>query len=88
MNPLAWKRSHQAAALALIAVGTAIGGIIGYNWAWNIITREHLRPTDPYIPIIYEKFMAAWAIELGFIVALLVFIFHTARKSRTHSDIA
>lgn len=61
-NPLHWKRSRLGIAVALVLGAAAVGTMIGYHWAWSIISAERLNPADPYIPVIYEKFTAAWAV--------------------------
>jgi hypothetical protein len=81
-NPLDWKRSRLVTALALIVVAAVVGAIIGYNHAWTIISREHLDPADPYIPIIYEKFMAACAVGLAAVAALTIYLFEIMRGRR------
>jgi len=74
-NPLHWKRSRLGIAVALVLGAAAVGTMIGYHWAWSIIRAEHLNPADPYIPVIYEKFIAAWAVGLSAPVALAIYLF-------------
>jgi hypothetical protein len=74
-NPLDWKRSRLVTALALVVAAAVAGAMIGYNHAWNIISLEHLDPADPYIPVIYEKFAAAWAVGLAAVAALGIYLF-------------
>ena len=73
-NPLDWKRSRLVTALALIVVAAVVGAMIGYDHAWNIISREHLNPADPYMPVIYEKFTAAGAVGLAALAALTLYL--------------
>jgi hypothetical protein len=78
-NPLAWKRSRLVTALVLIAIAALVGAAVGYNHAWNIISAEHLDPADPYIPTIYEKFAAAWAVGTGAVAVLAIYLFEILR---------
>jgi hypothetical protein len=78
-NPLDWKRSRLVTALALIVVAAVVGAIIGYNHAWNIISAEHLDSADPYMPVIYEKFTAAWAVGMAAAAALTIYLFEIIR---------
>jgi hypothetical protein len=81
-NPLDWKRARLVTALALVVMAAVAGAMIGYNHAWNIISLEHLDPADPYIPVIYEKFTAAWAVGLAAMAALTIYLFEIARGRR------
>ena len=74
-NPLDWKRSRLVTALALVLAAGAVGAMIGYHRAWSIISAERLNPADPYIPVIYEKFTAAWAVGLSAVAALTIYLF-------------
>lgn len=74
-NPLHWKRSRLGIAVALVLGAAAVDTMIGYHWAWSIISAERLNPADPYIPVIYEKFTAAWAVGLSAPVALAIYLF-------------
>jgi hypothetical protein len=81
-NPLDWKRSRLAIALALVLGAALVGAMIGYHRAWSIISAEHLNPADPYIPVIYEKFSAAWAVGLSAVAALTIYLFEVLWRSR------
>src|SRR3954470_14799169 len=81
-NPLDWKRARLATALGLVVAAAVSGAMIGYNHAWNIISLEHLDPADPYMPVIYEKFAAAWAVGLAAVVALVIHLFEIIRGRR------
>lgn len=59
-------RGRRHPPLIVIFATGAAGAALGFLWAHNLIDREHLSPTDPYIPIIYEKFIAAWGAGFGF----------------------
>ena len=74
-NPLEWKRGRLAVALALVLGAAIVGAMLGYHRAWSIVSAEHLNPADPYIPVIYEKFTAAWAVGLSAAAALVVYLF-------------
>jgi|GEM_PF-6000704 len=52
--------------------------MIGYHWAWSLISTEHLDPTAPYMPVIYEKF-AVGAVGMA-AVALTIYPFEIMRK--------
>ena len=81
-NPLGWRRSRLTFALALAMGAAVVGAMIGYHRAWSIISAEHLNPADPYIPVIYEKFSAAWAVGLSAAVALIIYLFEILWRSR------
>ena len=81
-NPLDWKRSRLAVALALVMAAAMVGAMIGYHHAWSLISAEHLDPADPYIPVIYEKFAAAWAAGLSGTAALVIYLFEIIRGRR------
>jgi polyferredoxin len=81
-NPLDWKRSRLATALALVVAAAAVGGMIGYHHAWSLIGAERLDPADPYIPVIYQKFTAAWAMGMAAAAALVIYIFEIMRRPR------
>jgi|HubBroStandDraft_5_1064220.scaffolds.fasta_scaffold323600_1 hypothetical protein len=80
LNPLEWKRDHLIITSILIISSALIGAIIGHYWAWNIISREHLSPMDPYIPIIYRKFMAAWAVGLAAAITPVIYLYQVMRS--------
>jgi hypothetical protein len=79
LNPLNWRRDHLILALALVVIAAVVGAIIGHHWARNIISREHLSPADPYLPIIYQKFIAAWAVGLAVAIAVAIYLFEYIR---------
>jgi hypothetical protein len=81
-NPLNWKRSRLVIALALVTGAAVVGAMIGYHWAWSIISAEHLDPADPYIPVIYEKFTAAWTVGLAAMAALAIYLFEILSSRR------
>jgi hypothetical protein len=81
-NPLDWKHSRLAVALVLVMGAALVGALLGYHRGWSIISAEHLNPADPYIPVIYEKFTAAWAVGLSVPVALIIYLFEVLWRSR------
>lgn len=66
------QRRHTP--LIVIFVAIAAGAALGFFWARHLIDREHLSPTDPYIPVIYAKFTAAWAAGFGFVGLIIAYL--------------
>jgi hypothetical protein len=60
--------------LIVICAAIAVGAALGFFWARHLIDREHLSPTDAYIPVIYAKFSAAWAAGFGFVGLVIAYL--------------
>jgi hypothetical protein len=73
LNLFAWQRTRRHRALVVVILAAVAGAVLGHLRARNLITAEHLNPADPYIPVIYEKFTAAWAVGFVFLGMLIAY---------------